>query len=90
MLRFRSAIFAEGLDAYLEEFYVAPNRRGRGLGRALLDAAMELARDEGAKRIELGTNEDDAAARAVYEKAGFSNRDGGADGPLMFFDERDL
>jgi len=31
--RFRSAIFTERLDAYLEEFYVAPDRRGRGLGR---------------------------------------------------------
>lgn len=90
VLRFRSAIFTEGLDAYLEEFYVAPARRGRGLGRALLDAAMELARGEGAGRIELGTNENDRAARAVYERAGFSNRDGGPDGPLMFFYERDL
>ena len=90
VLRFRSAIFTEGLDAYLEEFYVAPNRRGRGLGSALLQAAMELARDEGARRIELGTNEDDTAARAVYERAGFSNRDGGPDGPVMFFYERDL
>jgi GNAT superfamily N-acetyltransferase len=90
VLRFRSAIFTEGLDAYLEEFYVAPNRRGHGLGRALLEAAMELARAEGAGRIELGTNEDDLAARAVYERAGFSNRDGGAEGPLMFFYERDL
>jgi GNAT superfamily N-acetyltransferase len=90
VLRFRSAIFTEGLDAYLEEFYVAPALRGRGLGRALLDAALELARDEGARRIELGTNEDDAAARAVYERAGFTNRDGGPDGPVMLFYERDL
>ncbi len=90
VLRFRSAIFTEGLDAYLEEFYVAPDRRGRGLGRALLEAAMELARDEGARRIELGTNEDDTAARALYESAGFTNRDGGPDGPVMFFYERDL
>lgn len=90
VLRFRRAIFTEGLDVYLEEFYVAPDKRGRGLGRALLDAAMELAREEGADRIELGTNEDDAAARAVYEAAGFTNRDGGPDGPLMLFYERDL
>ena len=90
VLRFRSAIFAEGLDAYLEEFYVVPNLRGRGIGRALLQAAMDAARDEGAGRIELGTNDDDRAARAVYESAGFTNRDGGPDGPLMFFYERDL
>jgi GNAT superfamily N-acetyltransferase len=90
VLRFRPAIFSEGRDAYLEEFYVAPERRGRGLGRAVLYAAIELAREAGARRMELGTNEDDTAARAVYEKAGFTNRDGGPDGPLMFFYERDL
>ena len=90
VLRFRSAIFTDGLDAYLEEFYVVPDLRGRGIGRELLRAAMQLARDEGAGRIELGTNDDDRAARAVYESAGFTNRDGGPDGPLMFFYERDL
>lgn len=86
-LRLRKAVVTEGLDAYIEEFYVAPAKRGRGLGRAILAKAMEVARELGAKRIELGTDEGDKAAQAVYEKAGFSNRSGGE---LMFFYERDL
>jgi len=89
-LRFRRAIFTEGLDAHLEELYVVPAKRGRGLGRALLEAAMDAAREEGATRIDLGTSEDDVAARALYESAGFINREGGPDGPVMFFYERDL
>ena len=40
--------------------------------------------------MELGTSEDDTAARALYESAGFSNREGRPDGPVMFFYERDL
>ena len=34
--------------------------------------------------------EDDVAARALYESAGFTNREGGPDGPRMLYYERDL
>lgn len=88
VLRFRSALWAEGLDAYLEELYVTPDRRGRGMGRALLEAAMEEAHQLGAVRIELGTGETDTAARALYESAGFVNQE--IDGAQMLFYERDL
>ena len=89
-LRFRPSLYTGALDAYLEELYVVPERRGRGLGRALLEAAMDHARERGAAHIDLGTSEDDVAARALYESAGFTNREGGPDGPTMFYYERDL
>ena len=89
-LRFRPSLYTGALDAYLEELYVVPGRRGRGLGRALLGAAMEHARRRGAAHIDLGTSEDDVAARALYESAGFTNREGGPDGPRMLYYERDL
>ena len=40
VLRFRPALWREGLDAYLEELYVVPSLRGGGIGRALLDAVL--------------------------------------------------
>jgi ribosomal protein S18 acetylase RimI-like enzyme len=89
-LRFRPWVYSAGLHSYLEELYVKPELRGTGLGRALLEAAMEAARTEGAEQMELGTSEDDVAARALYESAGFINREGGPDGPVMFFYEREL
>jgi ribosomal protein S18 acetylase RimI-like enzyme len=89
-IRFRLSIMTGALDAYLEELYVARAKRGQGLGRALLDAAMETARERGATRMELGTSEDDVAARALYESAGFSDREGRPDGPVMLFYECDL
>ena len=55
---------------------MVPDLRGNGLGRALLEAAMETARGEGAEQMELGTSEDDVAARGLYESAGFTNREG--------------
>ena len=90
VLRFRPALWSRALDCYLEELYVVPDRRGRGLGRALMEAAIEHARGRGAGHMDLGTSEDDVAARALYESLGFSNREGKPEGPLSLFYEREL
>jgi ribosomal protein S18 acetylase RimI-like enzyme len=84
---FRPSLWTPELECYLAELYVVPDRRGHGLGRALLDAAIALARDNGADYMCLATSHDDVAARALYESAGFSNRD---DGSLLYFYEREL
>jgi GNAT superfamily N-acetyltransferase len=89
-LRFRPSIMTGALDAYLEELYVAPPRRGHGLGRALLEAAMDTARRRGATRMDIATSVDDTAAMGLYETAGFTNREGRPDGPVMLFYEREL
>ena len=90
VLRFRPSIWTDGLECYLAELYVVPERRGRGLGRALMNAVLETARGEGADYIDLNTSEDDVAARALYESLGFVNRERGPDGPLSYYYERDL
>jgi ribosomal protein S18 acetylase RimI-like enzyme len=90
VLRLRPALWTETLDCYLEELYVVSQRRGRGIGRALMEAAIERARAAGAAQMHLGTGEDDIAARALYESLGFSNREGKPDGPVNFFYEREL
>jgi ribosomal protein S18 acetylase RimI-like enzyme len=90
VLRFRPAIWTRALECYLAELYVVPALRGRGLGRALMEAALEVARREGADRIELGTSDDDVAARGLYESLGFTNRERPPDGPVMYFYEREL
>lgn len=90
VLRLRPALWSAGLECCLAELYVAPARRGHGLGRALMESAIEQARQHGADYMELGTGEDDVAARALYESLGFTNREGGPDGPVNYFYERDL
>lgn len=90
VLRFREAIWAEAPECYLAELYVVPVQRGHGLGRALMNAAIDLARERGAAWIDLGTSETDVVARALYESLGFSNREGKPDGPVNYFYEREL
>ena len=51
---------------------------------------MDYARARGADRIDLNTSEDDVAARALYERTGFTNREGSPDGPVMLYYEREL
>jgi ribosomal protein S18 acetylase RimI-like enzyme len=90
VLRLRAAIWSAGLECYLAELYVAPASRGRGLGRALMEAALREARARGADSMDIGVDEPDMIARRLYESLGFTNRVGGASGPLMYVYEREL
>jgi ribosomal protein S18 acetylase RimI-like enzyme len=89
VLRFRLSLWSSGKECYLAELYVAPARRGQGLGRSLMETAIEVARSEGADWMDLGTSEDDVAARGLYESLGFINREG-PEGPITYFYEREL
>lgn len=90
VLRFRPALWSAGLECYLAELYVVPARRGQGLGRALMVAALREARERGADTMDIGVDEPDLAARHLYESLGFTNRVGGDAGPLMYVYERAL
>jgi ribosomal protein S18 acetylase RimI-like enzyme len=90
MVRFRPSIWSGGADAHLEELYVAPARRGGGAGRALLKAAIDLSRREGAEHFDVVTAEADTAAMGLYESFGMVNRERGPDGPLMLYYELEI
>jgi GNAT superfamily N-acetyltransferase len=59
---------AERPVAYLTNMYVEPRRRGAGLGRRLLDAAVAFARDRGLDGVALWASE---RSTPFYERAGF-------------------
>ena len=90
LFRLRPSLWAKAADAYLEELYVVPAHRRRGIGRALLEASIDAARKAGANHFELTTGETDSEARALYESRGFTNREGSPDGPRMLYYELDL
>lgn len=57
---------------WLHAVYLHPDARGAGAGAALLNAAMSDAVTHGATRFALWVNEKNAAARRMYERAGFA------------------
>jgi ribosomal protein S18 acetylase RimI-like enzyme len=71
LMRFRPSLWSDGLECYLGELYVVPALRGRGRGRALMEAALALARERGADYMELNVDEGDDAAHALYRSVGF-------------------
>jgi ribosomal-protein-alanine N-acetyltransferase len=65
-------VFAQVLDeASVHRIAVHPEHRGRGLGQALLRAAMEHMRRAGANRCLLEVRESNTIARRMYEANGF-------------------
>ncbi len=60
----------------LNDLFVEDSSRRSGLARALLAAAIDFARADGALRLELETAPDNAAARSLYEATGWRRADG--------------
>jgi ribosomal protein S18 acetylase RimI-like enzyme len=92
LTRFRPGLWSPKLESYLAELYVVPDRRGRGIGRALMEETMAVARARGADTMELGTGEADVAARGLYESLGFTHTEHGPGGveTVSYFYEREL
>jgi GNAT superfamily N-acetyltransferase len=55
---------------YLEDLYVRESERGQGVGKALLERVIELARERGAGRLEWSVLDWNSNAIAFYEKMG--------------------
>jgi GNAT superfamily N-acetyltransferase len=59
----------------LNDLYVAADARGRGVGRALLQAAAAHARASGAVRMVLSTAHDNLTAQRLYQALGWRRED---------------
>jgi GNAT superfamily N-acetyltransferase len=71
-LRFRWSVWKTAEDCWLEDLFVREEARGSGLGRRLVEAAVQRAKERGCRRIELDVNEDNETAQALYVACGFS------------------
>ena len=63
------------IRAWIEDVVVEDAAWGRGVGEALTLAAVKLAKDRGAKTVDLTSRQSRKAAHRLYEKSGFHVRD---------------
>ena len=64
--------FLDPKTAEMKRLYVRSTHRGKGLGRALAEAAIALAREAGCARIVLDSLPKMRAAQALYDLLGFT------------------
>ncbi len=64
-----------GLRAWIEDVVVDESSRGHGIGTIMIKEAVRLAREAGARSLDLTTRPSRAAAGRLYEREGFLQRD---------------
>ena len=64
---FRPSTWTETDYCYLEDLFVDPNIRGKGIGRALMNKVIELAKEKNSKRVYWTTQEFNETARVLYD-----------------------
>jgi len=85
LLTLRPNVWYEGPVALLDELYVVPHLRGRGLGSSLLAVAEDTVRRRGGGVLEINVDGDDLDARRFYERHGYANTEPGEDQPLLYY-----
>ena len=65
---FHRSTWLAGPTCYLQDLYTADAARGRGVARTLIEAVYARAEKAGASRVYWNTHEDNATARALYDK----------------------
>jgi ribosomal protein S18 acetylase RimI-like enzyme len=79
-LRYRWGLWWAAPDCWLEDLFVEEHARRSGLGRALVRAALDRARERGCRRVELDVNTENPPALALYRSLGFqTGKEGGQD-----------
>lgn len=64
---FTHTTWAKEQDLYLEDLFVDPIARGKGFGRALIEATANLGKQHGAHKLYWQTHRDNATAQHLYQ-----------------------
>ena len=84
-LTLRPTPYYDGRLAQLEELYVVPGLRARGIGTALLTEAVRVVRQRGGAEMHINVDEVDTDTRRFYERHGFVNIEPGEDYRMLCY-----
>ena len=85
LITLRPNVWYDGQVALLDELYVAPARRGEGIGTLLLAAAESEVIRRGAQVMEINVDGGDTDARRFYERHSYSNTEPGENESMLYY-----
>ncbi len=75
VITFGFSLEFRGRDAFIDELYLRENFRGRGIGKASLELADAVCRQEGISALHLEVDRVNTRAQGLYRQAGFRDHD---------------
>jgi GNAT superfamily N-acetyltransferase len=85
LMTLRPNAWYDGPVALLDELYVVPAMRGRGIGSALLALVEATAGQRGAELLEINVDGEDTDARRFYERHGYTNTEPDQAEPMLYY-----
>jgi GNAT superfamily N-acetyltransferase len=85
VITLRPNVWFDGPVGLLDELYVVPARRNRGIGTDLLAAAEKVVVERGGRLLEINVDGEDVAARRFYERHGYTCQAPGQSQPELYY-----
>ena len=85
LVSLRPAIWFDGPVSQLEELYVVPTHRDRGIGTQVLDLCRRLVAERDSPEMHINVDEVDLDTRRFYERHGFVNVEDGTDYRMLCY-----